>query len=54
MANEGAVMEYTDDPIDLCRVYCIRVRVSRHRLLKEFVAFWFVVKCIWRVFWNGK
>jgi len=51
---EGAEMQFTDDPKDLCRVYQFRVRVSRKRLLNKYVAFWYIVRCMWGVLRRGR
>lgn len=52
--GEGAEMKFYDDPKDLCRVYMFRVHVSKKRLLKKYVAFWYVVKYLWMVVRHGR
>lgn len=52
--GEGVEMRFMDDPEDLCRVYMFKVRISRIRLLDKYVAFWYIVKCLWKVLRHGK
>lgn len=52
--DEGAEMRILDDPMDyFCQVYLFRVRVSKHRLLKKYVALWYIVKYLWKVVRHG-
>lgn len=52
--GEGVEMRFMDDPKDLCRVYMFKVRVSQDRLLNKYVAFWYIVKYLWKVVRHGK
>lgn len=52
--NEGAEMRYMDNPITLCREYMFRVCIPKTMLLNKYVAFWHIVKYMWKVVRNGK
>ena len=47
--GEGVEMRFTADPKDYTIVYMFRVRVSQTRLLNKYVAFWYIVKYLWKV-----
>jgi hypothetical protein len=49
MATERVEMRFMDDPKDLCRVYMFKVHVEQTRLLNKYVAFWYIVKYLWKV-----
>lgn len=49
MENERVEMRFMNDPIDLCRVYMFKVRVSRVRLLNKYCALWYIYKYLWKV-----
>lgn len=51
---ECVEMRFMDDPEDFTRVYMFRVRISQHRLLNKYQAFWFIVKYLWKVLRHGK
>ena len=54
MANEGAEMRFTDNPMTLCREYMFRVSIPQTMLLNKYVAFWRIVKYLWKVVRYGK
>lgn len=54
MKTEGAEMRFMDNPITLCREYMFRVSIPQTMLLKKYVAFWCIVKYLWKVVRHGK
>ena len=54
MENESAEMQFMDNPRTLCREYMFRVSIPRKMLLKKYVAFLCIVKCLWGVIRHGK
>ena len=51
--DECVEMRILDDPMECFHVYLFRVRVSKHRLLKKYVALWYIVKYLWKVVRHG-
>ena len=52
--DEGAEMRIMDDPVSLNRVFMFRVSIPQTLLIKEkYVAFWVIVKYLWKVVRNG-
>lgn len=48
--TEGAEMRVMDDPTTLNRVFMFRVSVPKTLFIKEkYVAFWRIVKYLWKV-----
>ena len=51
---EGVEMRFMDDPKDLCRVYMFKVSIPQDVLLKKYVAFWLIVKYMWKAVRHAK
>jgi hypothetical protein len=52
--NEGAEMRIMDDPATLNRVFMFRVSIPETLLIEEkYVAFWRIVKYLWKVVRHG-
>ena len=52
--REGAEMRFMDDPATLNRVYMFRVSIPQTVLIKgKYVAFWVIVKYLWKVVRHG-
>lgn len=54
MKSEGAKMWFRDNPVTLCREYMFQVSIPQTALLKKYVAFWYIVKYLWKVVRHGK
>ena len=54
MMAEGVEMRFMDDPMHLCRVYMFKVSIPKTMLLKKYVAFWLIVKYLWKAVRHGK
>lgn len=53
--REGAEMRVMDDLATLNRVYMFRVSIPKTVLIKEkYVAFWVIVKYLWKVVRHGE